>query len=230
MNNFIITEKDINEAKRYYKLDGILVFTLGNLFKAALYSLLSIGQLYKTQKYIFSLLLDYNLDSSENILNNIDLFRSIIYKTRFSKSIEKYILYLCNNWDNKIKGLFIEIIEDKDRKKGYYFRNRLVKEIKGFGYKVASLFLDILGYEDIAVIDIWILRFLKDRGYSVAYNERKGGLSKEKYLLYEHFLKMLAGRFDFFVAFFQCIIWCKLSSWNKKESKEQLFFDFWNEV
>lgn len=229
MNNFTITNKDIKEAERFYKLDSIKYMDLSNLFKAAIYSLLSIGQLYKTQKNIYKLLID-NFNNPYDILNNLVLFKCIIYKTRFSKSIEKYILYLCNNW-YKIKTLFMEIINDESKIKGCYFREELIKKIKGFGYKVSSLFLDILGYDYVAVIDIWILRFLKEQGYDISYNERrKGGLLKNKYLLYESYLKCIADKYNYSIGFFQCIIWCRYSSWNKKENKNQLFFDFWNEI
>lgn len=232
MNNFIITQKDIQEAKRYYRLDKVKRYTLSNLFKAAIYSILSTGQLYKTQKNIFHLLMENNFNSPSAILDNKDLFRAIIYKTRFSKNIEKHILYLCNDWQI-IEKLFFDIISNCNgfKDKGYYFRDKLVKEIKGFGYKIASLFLNILGYWNIAVIDVWILRFLKEQGYDINYNKvRKGGLSKGKYLLYEQYLKIMADKYDMPVGFFQCIIWCKYSSWNKKINKDQLFFDFWNEI
>jgi thermostable 8-oxoguanine DNA glycosylase len=139
---------------------------------------------------------------------------------------------LCNNWKD-IKNLFFNIIIDcnNGRNKEYYFREKLIKNIKGFGYKVASLFLDIVGYDNIAVIDVWMLRFLREQGFEISYNEEKeGGLSKNKYLLYEQYLKIIADKYNFSVGLFQCIVWCKYSSWNKKYNKDQLYFDFWNKI
>ena len=53
----------------------------------------------------------------------------------------------------------------KNYKNGKEAREVLVKEIKGYGYKEASHFLRNVGFDDVAIIDRHISRFLFEKGY-----------------------------------------------------------------
>jgi thermostable 8-oxoguanine DNA glycosylase len=229
MSNFIITDKDIEEAKRYYKQDRIKEITLNNLFRGMLYCFLSIGELYKKQMMIYRDLINL-IDKIDDIYNlyNYDELEIITSKARFPKSIYKYIFYFSYHWD-LYKDLFEWIIKDikSGRKNAYKIRDELVDYILGVGYKVASLFLDICGYNDIAVVDIWSLRFLKEMEYPVLYNSmKKGGLSKNQYLQYEKYMEKEAKKHGFSLAFFQLLVWVKTSSWRKEHNPDQLLLDF----
>ena len=58
------------------------------------------------------------------------------------------------------KSLLDKIIKEKNSKK---LREILVKEIYGFGFKEASHFLRNIGYEDLAIIDRHISRYLFEK-------------------------------------------------------------------
>jgi N-glycosylase/DNA lyase len=55
----------------------------------------------------------------------------------------------------------IKISKEKDGKKA---REKLVKEVYGYGYKEASHFLRNIGFDDVAIIDRHISRFLFEKG------------------------------------------------------------------
>ncbi|MDQ7055162.1 MAG: N-glycosylase/DNA lyase [Persephonella sp.] len=59
------------------------------------------------------------------------------------------------------KEFLLEIAKEKDGKEA---REKLVKEIYGYGYKEASHFLRNIGFEDVAIIDRHISRFLFEKG------------------------------------------------------------------
>ena len=234
MSDFIITEYDIKEAKRYYEQDRIKDILLEGLFRGMLYCFLSIGQLYKTQMMIYRDLINNNMDKLDFICGNIPLLKTILLKARFPNSMLKYIFEFKNKWNNIHRHYFNFIIWDikeNDKKFSYEIRDTLVKNIKGVGYKVASLFLDICGYNNISVIDIWSLRFLKEKGYieKIYYGKKSGesrGISKNKYIEYENYMKIEADKYGYSVGFFQLLVWVKLSSWNKRYDKNQLLLNF----
>ncbi|SNZ03706.1 N-glycosylase/DNA lyase [Persephonella hydrogeniphila] len=59
------------------------------------------------------------------------------------------------------EDFLIEISREDDGKKA---REKLVKEIYGYGYKEASHFLRNIGFDDVAIIDRHISRFLFEKG------------------------------------------------------------------
>lgn len=230
MSNFIITDKDIKEAKRYYEQDRIKNVCLEELFKAMLYSFLSIGQLYKTQMMIYRLLINNNMDKPDTICKNTPLLKSIVCKARFPQSIFNFIFDFSTEWYDTHRHYFEYIIWDlkeNGKKFSHEIRDNLVKTVNGCGYKVASLFLDICGYDDIGVIDIWSLRYLQSAGYDIfiRYNRKSGknrGLNKRQYLRCEKYMEAEAKKYGFSLAFFQLLVWVKTSSWKRNHNPDQL--------
>ena len=64
----------------------------------------------------------------------------------------------------------------------FSFREYLVNNVKGVGYKEASHFLRNIGIFDFAILDKHILKLMKDYGYinDIKLNTRKDYLEKEK--------------------------------------------------
>ena len=56
------------------------------------------------------------------------------------------------------------LIDISKEKKGKDAREKLVKEIYGYGYKESSHFLRNIGFDDVAIIDRHISRFLFEKG------------------------------------------------------------------
>jgi thermostable 8-oxoguanine DNA glycosylase len=216
-NNFVVTGHDIREASRCLHNDEIYRTKKG-IFRGILFCLLSIGQLYKNQLNTYHLLLHYGFDSAEAILKNKGLVKLVVGTARFPKAMYGYVIDLAENWKDN-EAYFIDTFIHNFPVNGSVMevREQLIKRIKGFGFKVASLFLCLIG-SDAAAIDIWCLRYLKKAGYDISYNsERKGGIDKKEYLVYESYMKQEAEKYGFSLAYFQVIVWVKLSSWNKKE-------------
>ena len=65
----------------------------------------------------------------------------------------------------------------------------LVENVKGLGWKEASHFLRNVGYFDLAIIDRHILSNLREHG---VIPDDKRGLTKRRYLDYEHILMKMA--------------------------------------
>ncbi len=76
----------------------------------------------------------------------------------------------------------------KTYKNGKEAREILVKEVKGYGYKEASHFLRNVGFEDVAIIDRHISRFLFEKGL---VKPRKT-ITKKVYLECEEALEKIA--------------------------------------
>ncbi len=86
-----------------------------------------------------------------------------------------------------------ELLEDivKNYTSGKEAREVLVKEVKGYGYKESSHFLRNVGFEDVAIIDRHISRFLFEKGL---VKPRKT-ITKRVYLECEEALEKIAEDF-----------------------------------
>ncbi len=83
-----------------------------------------------------------------------------------------------------------KLLEDivKNYKNGKEAREVLVKEVKGYGYKESSHFLRNVGFDDVAIIDRHISRFLFEKGL---VKPRKT-ITKKVYLECEEALEKIA--------------------------------------
>lgn len=86
------------------------------------------------------------------------------------------------------ENFLLDIAKEKDGKKA---REKLVKEIYGYGYKEASHFLRNIGFDDVAIIDRHISRFLFEKGL---VKPRKT-ITKKVYLECEEALEKIAKDF-----------------------------------
>lgn len=98
----------------------------------------------------------------------------------------------------KHKGLIEKIEELKNKKiEEYIFRDWLVENIKGFGYKEASHFMRNLGFFNFAILDRHILKFLYKENL---LEKLPTSLNKKNYLEIEKLLIKLAKKLDISMA------------------------------
>jgi len=81
-----------------------------------------------------------------------------------------------------------EIMQQLSKNNGKEIREWLVQNITGFGYKEASHFLRNIGFDDVAIIDVHILRVLEEYGMISSPKT----LTKKRYLAIEKILETLA--------------------------------------
>ncbi|MFA5733261.1 MAG: hypothetical protein WC934_14830, partial [Acidithiobacillus sp.] len=110
-----------------------------------------------------------DLKSKDFFNKNIEIndLTEIIRPVRFLRKA-KYLLVAKRTFDHVLQILQLP-------KDGKFKRNILVKDVIGMGMKAASHFLRNQGYEDLAIIDTHIIKFLKietfkmnKKGYEIA--------------------------------------------------------------
>lgn len=104
------------------------------------------------------------------------------------------------------------------RNLGHELRDELSKKAPGMGMKCSSLLLIKCGYDNVVPVDIWVIRFLRSRGYNIPEPDyrRISGLVKREYLKYEEIFSEI-GRKEYGISSvaFQAAIWAKNSYWNR---------------
>jgi N-glycosylase/DNA lyase len=95
------------------------------------------------------------------------------------------------------------IMKQLETVSGLNLREKLVKEIKGIGYKEASHFLRNIGYDDYAIIDFHIIDLL------VRHNliSKPTTVSKKQYLTIENVLKDIAKELKLSLAELDLYLW-----------------------
>ena len=83
-------------------------------------------------------------------------------------------------------------------------REFIANNIKGLGYKEASHFLRNVGYEDLAIIDRHIIKFLHQNNF---IKQIPKVITKKLYLEYEHILK----RYKINLNRLDLMIWCHIT-------------------
>ena len=71
-------------------------------------------------------------------------------------------------------------------------RRWLVENVKGLGWKESSHFLRNVGYLDVAILDRHIIANMREHG--LIQDDGRKGLTKRRYLEYEHLLEEVADR------------------------------------
>ena len=135
-------------------------------------------------------------------LDEIQILNSL-KSVRFKHNKTKYILELVS------KEGFREVkrIIDREKYSSYFFREYLVTNIKGLGFKESSHFLRNIGLGgDLAILDRHILKNLK---LLQVIDEIPKCLSKSKYLEIENQFKQFARAIDIPLDHLDLVLWCK---------------------
>ncbi|RLI75101.1 DNA lyase [Archaeoglobales archaeon] len=144
----------------------------------------------------------------QKLLENVNL------KTIDHEKIEEYLKKVGVRF-YKRKALYVEkaitnfdviekILEMKDKKA----RERLVKTVKGFGYKEASHFLRNVGRKDLAIIDRHILKWLHENDL---INEIPKSLTGKKYVKIEKILGELSLEKNMSLAELDLYLWYEMT-------------------
>ena len=128
-----------------------------------------------------------------------DKLQKIVKPVRYYRNKSKWLLEMKSKFDFKIMSIVdsLEYMEEID------VRDKLVKEVKGLGWKTASHFLRNLGCQELAIIDTHILKFLG--------KEREGFFGRKKYLEYELMFNNIARINRLSVAELDALIWKRYS-------------------
>lgn len=228
ISNRILTQSEFDELKIYYSQESleqilpadsslIKKANINNLFRVGLFSLLSASEMYVKQKRVYDNLTTNYLDIPETILDikNYQDLKLLVNDAIFPNKKEKVIFKFAEWWQENESSLPEILLEDiaNGRKKEIILRDKFAEQTPGFGYKCASLFMTFCGYENIAVLDIWCLRFMKSKGYKV--KDITHGLTKKDYLSYEEKFYDIAQKLNLTPAKLHRLIWVKNSTWKK---------------
>lgn len=217
MRKWILTDEDFKNARILYEEEKIHPVNEENMFRAGLYCILSSAENFKKQKSIYDEFLETKLDRPESIKGDKEKFKQIIKKTRFPNRKEKYVWSFAVWWpESDIPRKILDDIGD-GREKEYEIRNEFAENAPGISYKCSSLFMIKCGYENVVPLDVWILRFLHDRGHDVKVPDYKtvSGVTDKEYLKYEKIVCEIAEELEISPALFQCALWSKYSTWKK---------------
>ena len=199
--------EDYSKTVQVYSRDNIH-------FCALVYSILSLREKFDMNREQFYEMLRNDLNTAEKVLRNEGLVQKILSHHGLGEKKVKSILSAAHAWD----GLDItaRMREDTEYEKGSEFREEIVKTVYGVGYKFASLFIRMSGYENIVPVDTWAIKYVESRGFHDRYAH--SGLSKRQYLAYEKQLIRHAKRLGVSPALLQATIYTTWSTW-KKDSK-----------
>lgn len=218
-----INNEDIKNAELLFEDELLDEINLDTFFKASIYCILAQAERYDKQLKIYRKLLIYDCCSPTTILEKPELLNTIVKNSHFPNLRITRI----NNFTKWYKESKIphDIIRDANngKKKGVEFRNLLAENAPSIGYKSSSLILIKCGYTDVIPIDIWMLRYLRDRGFDVEAPDYMtvGGMTKKAYLHLEDILKNIAMKeYHMPPALFQGAIWGKYSTYNYRKEKK----------
>ncbi|MBD3273599.1 N-glycosylase/DNA lyase [Candidatus Dependentiae bacterium] len=127
-------------------------------------------------------------------------------ETQIARIIKKHGHRFHNTKAKYIAGArkFLHIKDIIEKMSDFEAREFLVQNIKGLGYKEASHFLRNVGYNNLAIIDRHILKFLKKENL---IKEIPKTINKKKYLEFEKIL----GNFKIKQSKLDLIIWAQMT-------------------
>ncbi len=202
------SKKDFENAEFVIKQELIDPLTRETLFTKGLYWILSGSENHKKQTEIYNNLIS-KFNTPKSILDNKQKVHDIVKKARFPNRKEKFISGFSEFYIES--DLSERILKDayNGRQRGFEFREELVKEAPGLGYKCSSGLLESCGYDYLVPVDIWVLRFLEDCGYEIKMPDYKtvGGITKKEYLKYEETISDMAKEYKISPVVLQAAIW-----------------------
>jgi thermostable 8-oxoguanine DNA glycosylase len=227
-----LSNQDLNDpvlnyfAEKLRKEEQIFPFTEYNIFNACIYCILTPRENYPKLKIMQRKLKQQKLDNLDSILSCSDEHLRSIVPWDKADNIRKF----CNWW--RESDFFKNIIQDyaDGMQKPVEIREQLI-EAPGFKYKCASLLLEMAGYENVISVDLWVLRYLRDKGHSTLDPDlldpkdtsRKRGPSKRQFLESESYFIKDAKENNVSPAHFRRLLWCKYSTYQQIHLQLDLF-------
>jgi thermostable 8-oxoguanine DNA glycosylase len=237
--NFIISPDDIESSERLKEKERINPLTSDEMFRGAIYTMLSTREKYTRQMVMYESLLQQGLDVPCAILEKPEAASKLVSGLRK----DEYLLKLAEWWlRSDISDIILRDIYN-NRVNEFNIRNKIVIESPGLSYKGASLFLNRCGYVNVVALDVWTLRALVAADYAIesyCYKPKNGkknfkhtylgngiyfdrGINDLKpYVLYEGNFRDLTSKYNsrfnynFTPLDFRNILWVKRSTWGEK--------------
>ena len=180
-------------------------------YGALLYSILSLKEKFNSHHLQFNEFLQNNLWTADSIIKNKKNIEKILNKYAVPTRKIKSVFSTAEQWGGL--NLTQRIRNDKRKDLGFLLREEMVEKMFGVGYKFASLFLRMSGYENIVPIDTWAIQYAESRGFNYRYKD--SGLKHKQSLKCEEKITNYAKKFNVSPALFQATIYAKFSTWKK---------------
>ncbi|MDP2672565.1 MAG: hypothetical protein Q8O84_02020, partial [Nanoarchaeota archaeon] len=168
---------------------------------------------FDQHKKQFNEFLKNNFCTADSIINNKKEVENILKKYGFSNKKIPMVFSTAENW-NKM-NLTKRIRDDKNKELGFKLREEIVEKMYGVGYKFASLFMRMSGYDYLVPVDVWAMKYVESRGFKNRSKQNSSGLFPREYLKYEKKLTNYAKKSNVSPALFQATIYAKFSTWAK---------------
>ncbi|MGV8171966.1 MAG: hypothetical protein ACP5OA_04705 [Candidatus Woesearchaeota archaeon] len=180
-------------------------------YGALLYSILSLREKFDQHKKQFNEFLCNGYWTAQSILENRVGVEKILRGYGFQDRKIQSVFSSAAEWNK----MHITKRMHKDKKKGLgeIIREEMVARMNGVGYKFASLFIRMSGYEDIVPVDAWAMKYVESRGF--VNRHKSSGLKPDQYVQYEKKIRGYAKKFDVSPALFQATIYATWSTWKK---------------
>ncbi len=216
-----LSEKDFETALLFHDKEKIEPVTTESLFRGALYCILTSKETYSNLIRIYNGLLTSGMDTPDAINTSGNRLTEIIRKAGYVQKKERFIREFAEWWQTT--DLHRQMLADieNSREREFELRNEMASAngAPGLGMKCASLLFRMCGYENIAPVDTWALKYLIDQGYDINHQDRIGrrGITPSNYLKYEQWFSAMAQKHGKKPGIFQLALWCKASSWHREE-------------
>jgi thermostable 8-oxoguanine DNA glycosylase len=199
-------------GKEMYERELINPKNSTQLFMAGVYSILAITENFTKQSNIYSELQSSGLNTINSVVedrDNLNDLGRIVSLAKWPNKKEEWIQTLAKDWPkyklNKKVNETLNCCKDDE----YELRKNLVKDIGGFGWKTASLFMVKCGFNWVVPVDRWVMRYLKDEyNYGEGFNRYDiRGIEQDTFLDTEEIFSEKAIENGYTPAQFQAIVW-----------------------
>lgn len=217
--DWTLTEEDYKNAEIIRAQEMITPLNSENMFLGCLYVILSATENHEKHMKVYHSLLEAELDTPEKITACPEKVRRAVAKTRFPNQKAKRICHFADYWKTSdMSDMILEDLADS-KKNEFMLRNQIANEAPGLAWKNASFFLLKCGYENVVPLDIWMLRFLRDKGCRSIdvsnYRTSSGPTWESIYISYEKKFLRLAKDYPVTPGTLQAALWSKYSTWKK---------------
>ncbi len=241
-DKYEITPEVIARAEAMWEQERIKDLTLGGLFSGGLYSLMSAYEDHKTHIERYRYLVTQDLDTPEAITVRQNEVKGVIcgipgvfggmhWPNKKLQAILDYAEY----WPAhpEIPQMILDDIapgQEEGYRNGFTIRNLVARTpskdgVPGLGYKCASMWFRMVGYDYLVPFDRhaqWFLHSLGHTDIRMMDFETQSGYTKKEYLDYEMRFAGEAEKRGFTPALFQLIAWVMYAGWHGGESMKVL--------
>jgi len=215
-----LTQKDIEKGKRILKFEKLSEVTSDSVFAAGIYCILSSREFFKKQVQVYHNLEINEMITPKSILADTKKLRECVAHIRAPNQTHDRLIGYAYWWSHS--DIPKRLIKDANNghDNGMFLRNKLAVEVPGVGLKIASLILIKAGYENVSALDVWLLRWLKDKFGFIPSGGKENITNHKEYIKAEKLLEPIAEEFNATQALTQCSIWGKSANWMSHYQKQ----------